>query len=120
MNAGNGKGQQRPGTLTREQVADLYFIEHRAKLLDLASFLDRAERAPAAGQEKDVRYAVFERALGVLADGKPERARRALEIMSDPTPEPIEKAGVKGAIGVWPKGPNEPGAERAGGMGGRG
>lgn len=109
MNAGKVTGVQRPGTLTREQVADLYFIEHRAKLLDLASFLDRAERAPAAGEEMDVRYAVFDRALRVLTDGKPERARRALEIMSDPTPEPIEKAGVKGAIGVWPKGANERG-----------
>lgn len=98
-----------PGTLTRTQVADLYFIEHRAKLLDLASFLDRAERAAPGGGAPDVRYAVFERALRVLSDGKPERARRALEIMSDPTLEPIEKAPAKGAIGVWPQGPNERG-----------
>lgn len=100
-----------PGRLTRELVADLYFIEHRAKLLDLASFLDRAERAPSSGVGRDVRYEVFERALRVLTDGQPERARRALEIMSDPTDVPIEKAGVKGAIGVWPKGVNEPGID---------
>jgi hypothetical protein len=98
-----------PGKLTREQVADLYFIEHRAKLLDLASFLDRAERAVSASGTPDVRYKVFERALRVLSDGKPERARRALEIMSDPTADPIEKAPAKGAIGVWPQGPNEGG-----------
>jgi hypothetical protein len=93
-----------PGKLTRQQVADLYFIEHRAKLLDLASFLDRAERAP--GEASDVRLEVFRRAIEVLLDGKPDRARRVLEIMSDPTTEPIAKAGVKGAIGVWPEGAN--------------
>jgi hypothetical protein len=100
-----GKGP--PGKLTRQQVADLYFIEHRAKLLDLASFLDRAERAPGDGD--DVRLKVFRRAIEVLLDGKPERARRVLEIMSDPTTEPIDKAGVKGAIGVWPRGANDGG-----------
>ena len=36
--------------LTGPQVVDLYFMEHRAKLLDLAAFLDRLDRAapPAA------------------------------------------------------------------------
>lgn len=93
-----------PGTLTRQQVADQYFIEHRAKLLDLASFLDRVERAP--GDANDVRLDVFRRAIEVLLDGEGDRARRVLEIMSDPTTEPIAKAGVKGAIGVWPRGAN--------------
>lgn len=96
-----------PGKLNKQQVADLYFIEHRAKLLDLASFLDRADRAP--GDADDVRYRVLKRAIEALIDGKPERARRVLEIFSDPTTEPIEKAGVKGAIGVWPQGPNDGG-----------
>ena len=32
-----------PSPLTRTQVVDLYFLEHRAKLLDLAAFLDRCD-----------------------------------------------------------------------------
>ena len=31
--------------LTSQQVVDFYFMEHRAKLLDIAAFLDRLERA---------------------------------------------------------------------------
>ncbi len=38
---------RRPGScpLTQRQLIDEYFIEHRAKLLDLAAFLDRLDRA---------------------------------------------------------------------------
>ena len=32
---------------SRSKVVDLYFLEHRAKLIDIASFLDRVDRAPA-------------------------------------------------------------------------
>jgi hypothetical protein len=97
----------RPGALNRQQTVELYFMEHRAKLLDLASFLDRVERAPGATQ--DPRMDVFRLAIGVLLDGQPDRTRRALELMSDPTSDPIAKAGGKGAIGVWPQGPNTKG-----------
>jgi hypothetical protein len=96
-----------PGTTTppysREQAIDLYFIEHRGKLLDIAAFLDRVDRAaPAGGVGEDFRVAAFRRALGVLSDGKPERARRVLEALSDPTGEPIAAAGTKGATGAYP------------------
>lgn len=94
--------------LTRRQIADLYFIEHRAKLLDLAAFLDRAERAaPGEGAGKDFRVTALERALGLLVDGKPERARRVLESLSDPSTVPIAKAGTKGATGAWTSGVTE-------------
>ncbi len=90
-------------SLSPQQVADLYFIEHRAKLLDVASFLDRAERGPKdANAAEDVRLATMKRAIALLIDGKAERARRVLELLSDPTEAPIDKAGTKGAIGVWP------------------
>ena len=92
-----------PSSLSRLQVIDQYFMENRAKVLDIAAFLDRVERASAGGGAEDVRTAVMRRAIGILLDGKPERARRVLEIMSDPTAEPIPKAGTKGAIGVWPE-----------------
>jgi len=91
-----------PPPLTPAQTAALYFIEHRAKLLDLASFLDRAERGAGAGEDKtEPRLVMLRRALALLTDGKPERARRVLELLSDTTTEPIAAAGMKGATGVW-------------------
>lgn len=85
--------------LSREKVADLYFLEHRAKLLDLAAFLDRFDRA--TGAESDFRVEALRDALEILSDGKPDRARRVLELLSDSDCEPIESAaGMKGAHGA--------------------
>jgi len=84
--------------MNRAQVVDAYFMEHRARLLDVAAFLDRVDRAGAGAD--DFRMEAFRRALAVLQDGKPERARRILELLSDPGTEPIAKAGMKGATGA--------------------
>ena len=94
-----------PLPVDRAAVLQLYFAEHRAKLLDLAAFLDRVDRAandPSAGDVDDFRLVAFRRALAVVADGRPNRARRILELLSDPTTEPIAVAGTKGAAGAWP------------------
>jgi hypothetical protein len=90
----------------RATVVDLYFLEHRAKLLDIAAFLDRVERAEAGAEagrhEDDFRVAAFRAALEVLRDGQPQRARRILELFSDHSVEPISKAPMKGALGASP------------------
>lgn len=89
--------------LTRKQVADAYFIEHRARILDIAAFLDRLDRAqPGPGEPAadDFRIAAFRRAVALLNDGAPARARRVLELLSDPSTAPITKASVKGATGA--------------------
>lgn len=96
---------QRTCPLTRHEVIDTYFLEHRAKVLDLAAFLDRLDRAasgaPAAGD--DFRIAALLRALAIVTDGRPERARRVLETWSDLTTTPIASAaGMKGAFGACP------------------
>lgn len=83
-------------------VVDAYFMEHRAKLIDIAAFLDRVDRAPADGGDEDVRLVALREALGILADGDGERARRILDLFSDPTEEPIAVAPGKGACGVDP------------------
>jgi hypothetical protein len=89
--------------LSVKQVVDLYFLEHRAKLIDLAAFLDRVDRAAESGAGEDFRLAAFRRALSVLEDGQGSRARRVLELLSDPTREPLASAaGMKGAAGAWP------------------
>ncbi len=84
--------------MTRRQVLDLYFVEARSKLVDVAAFLDRAQRADGAD---DFRLRSFRAALGKLRGGGPDRARRVLESLSDPTVKPIEAAGDKSACGAW-------------------
>lgn len=85
--------------MTRQQVLDLYFMENRAKLIDIAAFLDRVDRA---GGLADFRLEAFNWALRELSAGQPERAKKVLLALSDPTTEPIEKAPGKGAVGAWP------------------
>ena len=90
----------------RSQIVDLYFLEHRAKLIDIAAFLDRVDRADDDGGGADFRVAAFRRALETLTDGKPHRAQRVLELFSDHTTAPIASAaGMKGAFGAPPDGP---------------
>lgn len=85
--------------LTRSEVLDLYFMDARCKLIELAAFLDRVERAPG---EADFRYAALRKALGHLSEGETGRAERVLLSLSDPTADPIPKAPGKGASGAWP------------------
>lgn len=91
---------------SRATVIDLYFLEHRAKVLDIAAFLDRLERAAddrsGAGGGEDFRIAALRRSLDILRDGKPQRARRVLELLSDHSTEPIDRAPMKGALGAAP------------------
>jgi len=84
--------------MTRQQVLDLYFVDARHKLIDLAAFLDRVERA--AGPD-DFRLKAFRRAIRELG-GKSSRAKKVLLAFSDPTTQPIAKAQGKGATGAWP------------------
>jgi hypothetical protein len=85
--------------MTKQQVTDLYFLDARARLIDLAAFLDRIERADGT---EDFRMAAFRRALTELSTSNPQKARQVLLALSDPTETPIEKAHGKGACGAWP------------------
>lgn len=102
-----------PIPLSRPQVVDTYFMQHRGKLLDLAAFLDRVDRAATpTGSPEDFRIAAFRRAAAVLTDGRPDRARRILELLSDPSAEPIPAAGTKGASGAPQPSPAAHGGSR--------
>ena len=86
------------GTQTRQDVLDQYFLEARSKLIEVAAFLDRVERADG---EDDFRIKAFREAIkGLEASGK--RARRILMTLSDPTTTPIPEAKGKSACGAWP------------------
>ncbi len=84
--------------MTRQEVLDLYFMDARCKLIDLAAFLDRVNRA--SGPE-DFRMVEFTKALQALtADSS--RAEKVLLTFSDPTNEPIAAATTKAACGAYP------------------
>ena len=87
--------------MTRQQILDLYFMDARHKLIDLAAFMDRVERA--AGDD-DFRMKAFREALKELSKNNREKAKQVLLTFSDPTTKPIAKASVKGATGAWPGG----------------
>ena len=90
--------------MSRQQVIDTYFLEHRAKLLDLAAFLDRVDRAqPDDNGEEDFRLAALRAAITLLGDNQPQRVRRMLERFSDHTTALAQSAaGMKGAVGAAP------------------
>lgn len=85
--------------MNRQQLLDLYFLEARSKLIDLAAFFDRLDRASG---EPDFRLDALKRALGELHQSAPSRAERVLLSLSDPTKEPIAAATTKAACGAWP------------------
>jgi hypothetical protein len=86
--------------MTRQQILDLYFLDARHKLVELAAFLDRVERAD--GRD-DFRLKNFRAALAKLNGKKKNKAKNVLLAFSDPTTKPIAKATAKGATGACPK-----------------
>jgi len=85
--------------MTRTGVIDTYFMEHRARLIDIAAFLDRLDRS--AGDADDIRESSFRQAIQILSDGESQRAARILSLLSDHTTEmPQSAEGMKGASGA--------------------
>ena len=84
--------------MTRQKVLDQYFMNARHKLIDIAAFLDRVERAEG---EADFRLDAFRDEMKRLDDNGNDRAKDVLMAFSDPTPEPIATAPGQGACGAW-------------------
>ncbi len=85
--------------MTRQQVLDLYFMDARSKLIDLAAFIDRVERAD--GQD-DFRMKALRTAMNELSSGSKEKAKQVLLTLSDSTTDPIPAATTKAACGAYP------------------
>lgn len=74
--------------LPANQALDNYFLEARARLLDLAAFLDRIGRgADGAKTEADPRLCRIREALGILAaqsEGRAEAVQKLFSLDYDP------------------------------------
>jgi len=83
--------------MTRQQTLDLYFLDARHKLVELAAFLDRVERAEG---KDDFRLHAFRTALAKLEGKRKNKAKDVLLAFSDPTKKPIAAATTKAACGA--------------------
>lgn len=84
---------------SKTEILDLYFMDARYKLLDIAAYLDRLDRHEG---ETDFRHRGFERALAGMQSppaGK-TRAQAVLEALSDLSTEPAEAATIQFAYGA--------------------
>ena len=86
--------------MTRQKVLDLYFLDARHKLIEIAAFLDRIERADG---KDDFRLKAFRAALGKLSGSKKRKAKDVLLAFSDLTTKPIDIATTKAACGAAPE-----------------
>jgi hypothetical protein len=84
-------------------VLDLYYIENRSRILDIAAFLDRIDRCEGAETARaDFRYQAFQKVIDLLKSADGARAKAIQVALSDPTSEPLASAlGLK-AYGAWP------------------
>jgi hypothetical protein len=83
--------------MKRQQVLDLYFLDARHKLVEIAAFLDRVERAEG---KDDFRIKAFRKALAGVNGNKKDKVKNALLAFSDISTQPITKAPGKGAVGA--------------------
>ncbi len=74
--------------LTASQMLDRDFLEMRCRVIDVAAALDRLDATPDADRVRsDPRLQALSEAARLLADGKPDRARRVQMLFSDPFDE---------------------------------
>lgn len=86
--------------LTQKELIDGFFMEHRTKILDIAAFLDRLDRASAQDGNDDFRIVAFRKAVAELASGDPGRVERAQMIFSDQDSSLLDELDRKAAYGA--------------------
>jgi len=90
--------------LSAAGLLDSYFLENRARLLEIAAFLDRIDRAKSPDDAKaDFRYKALRAGLKLVHESEGDRAVSLQLKLSDHSEEPLESAAeLKGAYGAWP------------------
>lgn len=86
--------------LSPRELVDEYFIENRTKLLEIAAFLDRIDRADPSYAAHDFRMKAFAEALAGLSRPS-NRLDYIQELLSDPRDTPLDALDRKSALGAY-------------------
>ena len=95
-----------PSPLSPRELVDEYFIENRTKLLEIAAFLDRLDRADPSYAGRDFRMKAFAEALGGLSrTATPGQNASRVDyiqlLLSDPREAPLDALDRKSALGAY-------------------
>ena len=93
--------QPQPSPLSSVELVDEYFIENRNRIIEVAAFLDRLDRADPAVARSDYRVRALADAIAVLSSSSPTRVQDIQLLLSDPTTDPRPALDRKGALGAW-------------------
>ncbi len=83
----------------KQNIIDLYFMDARCKLIEIAAYQDRVDRHEG---ESDFRHAEFLKALTAMQNPKDgeTRVQAVLNSLSDHSETPVEKATIQFAFGA--------------------
>ena len=81
----------------KKKIADLHFMDARCKLIDLAAFFDRMDRHEGIPDYRDL---ALRKAVPILLEDRPDRAKAVLDLLSDESDELLESAPYQGAFGA--------------------
>ena len=87
--------------LSPRELLDEYFVENRNRLLEVAAFLDRLDRADPERVSDDFRVKALHAALLALSGSAPNYVSQIQLLLSDPTAEPIPALDRKSALGAY-------------------
>ncbi len=88
--------------MSAKEILETYFLDNRARLLEIASFFDRIDRCRDSETAKDdFRYKSFVKALKIIIDTEEERTKNVQMLFSDLSAEPIESVVDPKAYGAW-------------------
>ena len=86
--------------LNPRELVDEYFIENRTRILEIAAFLDRLDRADPSYAARDFRMKAFADALAALG-GSGNRLDHIQMLLSDPRTTPLDALDRKSALGAY-------------------
>jgi hypothetical protein len=88
--------------MSAKQALETYFLDNRARLLEIASFLDRIDRYKDSSVAKnDFRYQSFTKAIELIITSEKDRTENLQLLFSDLSVGPIESAAGLKASGAW-------------------
>lgn len=86
--------------LSQQDLINEYFMEQRARILEVAAFLDRLDRASEQNGNDDFRLVAMRNAMHELVSGEPGRVERVQMIFSDQNTDLLDELDRKAAYGA--------------------